>query len=75
MSMKCRNEEASSFHKGESDNLQNSKADSETDILTGLYHRSKLDEMFETEYKKLKFCGVLVLDMNDLHKLNEEYGV
>lgn len=75
MLVKCRNEESSSFNTGESDSLQNNKEEAKTDALTGLYHRSKLDEMFETEYKTLSFCGVLVLDMNDLHKLNEEYGV
>ena len=75
MSVKCRNEGESSFNTGEPDSLENNKEKSKTDVLTGLYHRSKLDEMFETEYKKLKSCGVLVLDMNDLHKLNEEYGL
>ena len=75
MSVKCRNEGESSFNTGEPDSLENNKEKSKTDVLTGLYQRSKLDEMLETEYKRLKSCGVLVLDMNDLHKLNEEYGL
>ena len=71
MSVKCRNEGESSFNTGEPDSLENNKEKSKTDVLTGLYHRSKLDEMFETEYKNFRFCGVMVLDINDLHKLNK----
>lgn len=75
MSVKCSSEEFFSSKYAENVYLQKDENELIIDDLTGLYHRSKLDKMFETEYKKLNFCGVLVLDMNDLQKLNEEYGL
>lgn len=76
MSDRHGNEGETSFSAVEYDNVKDdSKQELEIDSLTGLYHRNKLDEMFETEYKKFRFCGVMVMDINDLHKLNEEYGI
>ena len=68
------NEEDTDFVISKSNSQTLSAKQSEIDFLTGLYHRNKLDEMFETKYKNLRFCGVMILDVNDLQKLNEEYG-
>ena len=73
MSVECFNKENSSLNDSEAEDLQ--EYTDEIDVLTGLYQRSKLDKMFETEYRTLKMCGVMVLDVNDLHKVNEEYGL
>ena len=74
MSVGYNNQVNSDSNTLEHDSVQNSKKELEIDKLTGLYHRNKLDEMFETEYKTFRFCGVMVLDINDLHKLNKNEG-
>ena len=48
---------------------------SEIDVLTGLYSRTKLEQMLETKYRNVNFCGVLFLDFNDFRTINEKYGV
>lgn len=74
MSEEYRNRGGSFQNTKECDNGINKVEQWDIDPLTGLYHRNKLDEMFETEYKNLSYCGVMVLDINDLHKVNEERG-
>ena len=67
-------EEDKSFTTNKCNSQELNEQKAEIDSLTGLYHRNKLDEMVETKYRNLRFCGAMVLDVNDLHKLNEEYG-
>lgn len=44
----------------------NLKLKAEKDAATGLYNRIKLEEMLETKYKEIYFCGVFFIDLNDL---------
>ncbi len=44
------------------------------DSATGLYNRSKCQEIFETDYKKNKPIGIIVFDLNDLKVVNDSKG-
>ncbi|MDD6327285.1 MAG: GGDEF domain-containing protein [Lachnospiraceae bacterium] len=47
---------------------------SEHDGLTGLYNKAKLLDMKETEYIGLNSIGIFNLDVNNLKKMNDEFG-
>lgn len=47
---------------------------SETDKLTQLYNRQKLDAMTASYYSTLERVAVLFIDLNDLKLINDTYG-
>jgi len=51
---------------------------SETDKLTGLYNRSKLDELLQEKYELfMRYetnCGVAVLDIDHFKRINDTFG-
>ncbi|MDO5127437.1 MAG: GGDEF domain-containing protein [Eubacteriales bacterium] len=47
---------------------------SEHDGLTGLYNKAKFLDMKETEYIGLNSIGIFNLDVNNLKKMNDEFG-
>lgn len=47
---------------------------SEHDGLTGLYNKAKFLDMKETEYIGLSSIGIFNLDVNNLKKMNDEFG-
>ena len=46
----------------------------EQDGLTGLYNKAKFLAMKETEYTRLDSIGIFNLDVNNLKKLNDQFG-
>lgn len=52
------------------------KADSETDMLTGLYNRRAFDNMLDSirESKSIRDISVVVIDVNGLKQVNDEKG-
>lgn len=47
---------------------------SEHDGLTGLYNKAKFLDMREKEYQSLDSIGIFNLDVNNLKKMNDEFG-
>lgn len=47
---------------------------SEHDGLTGLYNKAKFLDMKENEYASLDSIGIFNLDVNNLKKMNDEFG-
>lgn len=52
------------------------KADSETDMMTGLYNRRAFDNMLESirASKSIRDISVVVIDVNGLKQINDEKG-
>lgn len=52
------------------------KADSETDMMTGLYNRRAFDNMFDAirEEQKIRDISIAVVDVNGLKQVNDEKG-
>ena len=48
--------------------------DSEHDGLTGLYNNAKFLDMKEEKYRDLDSIGIFNLDVNNLNKMNDEFG-
>ena len=47
---------------------------SERDGLTGLYNRARLAELLEGPYRRLRSCGVVFMDLNELKEVNDAFG-